>query len=147
MSCPCLLVHDQTKYSQFHRWEPTMWLSEDSTLNWWLIKKSYQLLSRGIHSNEVYWVLRLCFNSVPNGVCRGYIILHMAPPNVCCHLNPTNVKKNQSLKQSSKPQLNLSLTWKWLYTSTTHIPTTQTQRSNISAVFVKTPTQPQLNLT
>ena len=44
MSCPCLLVHDQTKYSQFHRWEPTMWLSEDSTLNWWLIKKSYQLL-------------------------------------------------------------------------------------------------------
>ena len=45
MSCSCYLVHGQTKYSKFHWWEPTLWLSEDSTLNWWIIKKSYQLLS------------------------------------------------------------------------------------------------------
>ena len=56
-----------------------------------------------------------CFDFVST-VCRmGYIILHRAPLNVCCHLNPTNVLKNQIFwrayivpKQLSKSQLNLT---------------------------------------
>ena len=79
MSCSCYLVHGQTKYSKFHWWEPTLWLSEDSTLNWWIIKKSYQLLFRALLRTISHYLYNIFVNRIRFGIGEQYASL-------CCGL-------------------------------------------------------------